>query len=230
MTPGKVVGRKAEPNSNIMRKSIVSLSIAAFVATSVHAQTKGFISGQMSMNSTSSTDDEAKTLSGTFGPAVGYNVSDRIVAGLGLNYTGSTFTNETEAGGLRTEIERKSNLMTITPFARYMKKVDEDFSVYGQVAIGVGFGKNTDETVTSGNGVNNTLKSGSDVQVFRTAIGPGVAYTFAPRWAITTEWGVLTYESRSTKPDADGAEKTTQTSFGLALNASAITFALNWLF
>ena len=174
-----------------MKKTILLALSMLTIASALNAQTKGFVSGQMSVSSTSSPDDEAKTLSGTFGPAVGYNLTDKFVVGLGLNYTGSTFTNETEAGGLRTEIERKSNLMTITPFARYMKKVDEDFSVYGQLAVGIGFGKNTEETVTSGNGVNATVEGRSDVSVLRTAIGPGVAYTFAPRWAITTEWGAL---------------------------------------
>ena len=213
-----------------MKKTILLALSMLTIASALNAQTKGFVSGQMSVSSTSSPDDEAKTLSGTFGPAVGYNLTDKFVVGLGLNYTGSTFTNETEAGGLRTEIERKSNLMTITPFARYMKKVDEDFSVYGQLAVGIGFGKNTEETVTSGNGVNATVEGRSDVSVLRTAIGPGVAYTFAPRWAITTEWGALSYESRSVKPDVEGAEKSTYNDFGLQLNASAITFALNWLF
>ncbi len=225
-----VGGPKAEPNNHIMRKSIVLVAAVMLATSTAHAQTTGFGSGQMSMSSTSSPDTDAKTLQGTFGPAVGYNVSDRIVVGLGLNYTGSTITNKWENGGSISELERKSNLMTITPFARYMKKVDEDFSVYGQLAVGIGFGKNADETTTTGNGATTTVKEESDVNVIRMAVGPGVAYTFAPRWAITTEWGALSYESRSAKPDGEGSEKITENSFGLALNASAITFALNWLF
>lgn len=230
MTPGKVVGRKAEPNSYIMRKSIVSLSIAAFVATSVHAQTKGFISGQMSVNSTSSPDDNGKTLNGTFGPMVGFNLSEKLILGAGIDYSGTNFTNRTEAGSITTEIERKSSLVTIAPFLRYMKKIDEDFSLFGQLSIGVGFGGSTDETITSSGGSSTTVEVKSDVNTLNTTIGPGVQFAFAPHWAVTANWGALRYQSRTTKLDEEGAEGYTQNEFGLALTPGAITFGLNWLF
>ena len=132
VTPGKVVGRKAIPNNHIMRKSIITWGVAALVATSADAQTKGFISGQMSVSSTSSPDDNAKTLNGTFGPMAGFNLSEKLILGLGVDYSGTTVTNRTDASGITTETDRKSSLLTIAPFARYMKKVDEDFSLFGQ--------------------------------------------------------------------------------------------------
>ena len=230
VTPGKVVGRKAIPNNHIMRKSIITWGVAALVATSADAQTKGFISGQMSVSSTSSPDDNAKTLNGTFGPMAGFNLSEKLILGLGVDYSGTTVTNRTDASGITTETDRKSSLLTIAPFARYMKKVDEDFSLFGQLSIGVGFGGSTDETVASGGGSTTTVEVKNDVNTFSTTIGPGVQYAFAPHWAVTANWGALRYQSRTTKLDEEGAEGYTQNEFGLALTPGAITFGLNWLF
>lgn len=226
---GPVVGRAAGPNNHIMRKWIITLGVAA-LTTIAHAQTKGFISGQASISSTGSLDDRAKNFTGVFGPSVGFNLSDRIAVGLGLDIIGSAYTNVTESVGSITDTDRKTHSVNIAPFVRYMKKVDENFSFFGQLSVGVGFGKSTEEYVTSGNGTSSTTKLGSDQNSFRTAIGPGVQYTFAPHWAITANWGALEYESRTSAPDAEDAEDHTQNSFGLALNADALTFGLNWFY
>ncbi len=213
-----------------MRKSIVIVGTAVLAATSAHAQTQGFVSGQMSMSSTSSPDDDAKTASGIFGPVVGYNFNEKIVVGLGLNYTGNTVSDKEDFNGQLFELDNKTNLLTIAPFMRYMKKVDEDFSLYGQLTLGVGFGKNTDENIVAVNNLAAVVETESDVDVFSTSIGPGVVYSFAPRWAVNADWGALRYESRSVKADVQGAEKYTTNTFGLALTPGAITFGLNWLF
>ncbi len=213
-----------------MRKSIITWGVSALVATSANAQTKGFVSGQMSVSSTSSPDDNAKTLNGTFGPTVGFNLSEKLILGLGIDYSGTTVTNRTDAGVITTETDRKSSFLTIAPFARYMKRIDEDFSLFGQLSVGVGFGGSTDETVTSGGGSTTTVEVESDVNTFSTTVGPGVQYAFAPHWAVTANWGALRYQSRTTELDAEGAEGYTQNEFGLALTPGAITFGLNWLF
>ena len=212
-----------------MRKSIIALCAAA-LTTCVSAQNKGFISGQMSLTNTSSPDDNGKTLNGTFGPMAGYNLNGHLILGLGLDYSGTKFENRVDNVGQTIETESKTNMMTIQPFARYMKKVDEDFSLFGQISIGIGFGKNSNKTVTTGGGTTTTTGAKSDATSFSATIGPGMQYAFAPRWAATASWGALRYESRTNKSDTEGATSYTQNTFGLALTPGAITFGLNWLF
>lgn len=207
--------------------------LPAFLALSVSAlsaQDKGFISGQMSFFSTSVSGVDGGTTSGTFGPVVGYNVSEKITVGLGLNYSNTTVKrNVAPVGELM--LEDKTSLFTVEPFMRYMKKVDEDFLLYGQLGVGFGSGKTTEEhVVTNGSGVSTIEETESGLSTFKASIGPGIVFVFAPRWAVNADWGALRYESRTTKPDAPSADDTTTNTFGLALTPGAVTFGLNWLF
>lgn len=183
------------------------------------------------MNSTSVSGSNGSNVSGTFGPVVGYNVNEKFTVGLGLNYTANTVTNEQSITGGTFELQDKTSLFTIAPFLRYMKKVDEDFLLYGQVTVGFGFGKNESEELDFGQGNTITVDNvTSDVNTFAGSVGPGIVYVMSPRWALNADWGALRYESRTLKADAPGAEGVTTNTFGLGLTPGALSFGLNWLF
>jgi opacity protein-like surface antigen len=212
---------------------ILSLLLsAASLPQQAGAQDAGFITGRASVTTTSVAGDDGSTTTGAFGPAVGFNVGDRFVVGLGLMYTGVTVSDEASFGGASQKVQDRNTMFTITPFARYMKTVSDDLSMYGQLAIGIGFGKITDEDLTLNNNGNLVVvETESKQSSFNFSIGPGLMYKLAPRWAISADWGALRYESRTVDPEGnDGDDDTTTNTFGLALTPDALTFGLNWLF
>jgi hypothetical protein len=203
---------------------LLSLSLSA-----ARGQDAGFLTGRVSIASTSVAGDDGSTTSVTFGPAAGFNVGDRFVVGLGLMYTGVTVSDVESIAGIEHEVQDRNTMFTLTPFARYMKNIEEDLSMYGQLAIGIGMGKITDEDLTlNGNGYVVVVETESRQRSFSFSIGPGLWYTLSPRWAISADWGALRFESRTVDPEL-GDDYTTNT-FGLALTPDALTFGLNWLF
>ncbi|MGV3637714.1 MAG: hypothetical protein ACO1NQ_08720 [Flavobacteriales bacterium] len=205
----------------------IILPLGLLWATSILAQDKGFISGTFAFESRTVDADgsfsDRTTTTGTFGPAVGYNLSPEHVIGLALTHTGSTEEYQLIAGFTTVEVTEVRSLTTIAPFYRYMKSMNEKFLLYGQLKAGIGFGKETEEAGTSTDEVRlNTV----DVRV-----GPGLVYLFADRWAASADWGVLGYAgTKSTQELASGDVVTNIRSFKAALDPAQLTLALNWLF
>lgn len=213
-----------------MRTYLLLAATALLSTTALHAQDKGFVSGVISYTSTGPSDGDATT-DVVFGPAVGFNVNDHIVVGLGVNYGSHTVPHTATIGNAEVKLQDKTSLFTITPFGRYVKKVDDHFSIYGQLSFGIGFGSTDQENATiDGNAIIHTTTSTVDVNTFNVTAGPGIGYVLAPRWALTANWGALRYESESQKADVSGAEKFTTNTFGIAIDPAAISFSLNWLF
>jgi|JI10StandDraft_1071094.scaffolds.fasta_scaffold638228_2 hypothetical protein len=211
-----------------MRTTILSICIVAS-ATAI-AQDNGFISGTFSMNSQKldregSAFDE-KYMTGTFGPAVGFNLSPKHVVGLALGLTGSTHeykANEFTANPL--DVTETKNLTTITPFYRYMKSVNEKFLLYGQAKVGFGFGKEVTEVESTPSDTETKLST------LDARVGPGIVYVVADRWALSADWGILGFSSeKETTETATEDVTSTVSGFQATLSPGAITFALNWLF
>lgn len=205
----------------------IILPLGLLWATSILAQDKGFISGTFAFESRTVDADgsfsDRTTTTGTFGPAVGYNLSPVHVVGLSLSLAGTTDEFQEFTGVSVRQYKVRRSVTTIAPFYRYMKSVNEKFLLYGQLKAGIGFGKETEEAGTSTNDVRlNTM----DLRV-----GPGLVYLFADRWAASADWGVLGYAgTKSTLELASGDVVTNIRSFKAALDPAQLTLALNWLF
>lgn len=208
-----------------MRSLLLPLGLA--VCTAISAQDQGFVSGTLSMNS--STQDPDGTINdvtiteGTFGPAVGFNLAPQHVVGLAIDHTGRTEESKQNQGNMVVDVVRKRNLTTITPFYRYMKSVNEKFLLYGQAKVGFGFGKETEE-------INND-DTETQISTLDLRVGPGLVYIVADHWALSADWGVLGYNSLTKKYESPvGDYEVTTSGFQASLNPGAITLALNWLF
>lgn len=208
-----------------MRSLLLPLGLA--FCTGVLAQDQGFVSGTLSFDSRTIDNhgdlNDRTITSGTFGPAVGFNLSAVHVVGLALTHSGSTTEYEQVAGNTIIDIAEKRSMTTIAPFYRYMKSVNEKFLLYGQLKAGFGFGKETTEA-----GTQDTEAKLSSVDV---RVGPGLVYIPAERWALTADWGVLGYyNDKRTDEGVTDDVVTTTSGFQASLNPGAITVALNWLF
>lgn len=205
--------------------TLLAFSVLSFTAP---AQDTGFLSGTFSIATTSSDVggiEDLSTTNITVGPLVGINLNEKIVVGAGLTYTYNTRMLEDEFiapnGIVTTKIKHTASLFKVLPFMRYMKKVDENFQLYGQLKAGVGFGSTRYEA-------ENGSDSETTLSTFEAGVGPGIMYGFAPHWAINADWGLLGYNSMTEKTDGGGKETTSGLDF--RLNPGAITFGLNWLF
>ncbi|MBL7950078.1 MAG: outer membrane beta-barrel protein [Flavobacteriales bacterium] len=208
-----------------MRSLLLPLSIA--ICTGTFAQDNGFVSGTLGFDSHTIDNDgnfnDRTVTSGTFGPAIGFNLSPVHVVGIALTHSGTSTDYKIQAGNTTTEVTEKRSLTTIAPFYRYMKSVNEKFLLYGQFKAGFGFGK---ETTEAGTADTETKLSTMDIRV-----GPGLVYVPAERWALSADWGVLGYyNDKRTEEVANDDVVTTTSGFQASLNLGAITLALNWLF
>lgn len=209
-----------------MRSLFVPLAMIA-LTTSAFAQDKGFVSGSLAFDSHKIENDgslgDRTITSGTFGPAVGFNLSPVHVVGVSLTHTGRTEDYKVTVAHSTMDVSEKRSLTTIAPFYRYMKSMNEKFLLYGQLKAGFGFGK---ETMEGGTLDTETKLSATDIRV-----GPGLVYVPAECWALSADWGVLGhYNDKRTEEGLNVNEITTTSGFQASLNPGAITFALNWLF
>lgn len=221
------------PHMNRYFKWAAAVGLFALTVLALKAQDKGFISGTVQFRS-STTDQEGngdpKASAFTFGPAVGYNLDPNNVVGLALGITYSrtvtpTMFNESN-GIIHRDVTTKENSMEFAPFYRRVKSVGDKFLLYGQVKVGYGTGKITGEL----EGISNS-ESETKVSTLRAGVGPGIVFVPATRWALSADWGLLGYSSRTEKVDVNNNERKTVTSgFEAGLNPGAITLALNWLF
>lgn len=208
-----------------MRSLLLPLGLV--LSTSVLAQDKGFISGTAAFDSRTIDADgslsDRTITTGTFGPAVGYNLSPVHVIGLSLSHTGTTEEYQEFNGLFVLDIKERRSLTTIAPFYRYMKSVNEKFLLYGQFKAGFGFGK---ETVEAGTTESEAALNTTDVR-----IGPGLVYLFADRWALSADWGVLGYYAQERTQETLSTDVVTTTSgFQASLDPANLSLALNWLF
>lgn len=210
-----------------MRSLSFLLCLAA--GFTIHAQDTGFISGNVSFATTKidaeGTLFDEQLTTGSFGPAIGYNLSPTHVVGIALGISSSTRDYSVMPSETQLDATEKRSMVTIAPFYRYMKSVNDRFLLYGQAKVGFGFGKETSEVA----GVNSQQEV--DLSALDLRIGPGLVYVVADRWALSADWGVLGHVSeKRTMAVMSGDVEYTTSGFEASLNPGAITIALNWLF
>jgi len=169
------------------------------------AQGDLFVTGGIGFMSEKTGDEKFSGFN--FSPSVGYFVSENIALGARLNITSGTEENPGDP-------EIKTNGFGVEAFGRYYFTPASKFSVFGELAVGVGSNK----TEVG----NNEFKS----QTFGVNAGVGVSYFLSSNWAIEAGWAGLGYNTDDN--GGDGAEKTN--TFGLAVDLSSINFGLIYKF
>lgn len=206
-------------------RTIIGIPLLLLPLVAVQAQDKGFVSGTIGFSSTkvdppgSSEDETTSTF--TFGPAIGVNLNASNVVGLALN--ASTTTHNYKDGGQ--DATDKEHLFEVAPFYRYVKSVGDKFSLYGQAQVGLGFGKQTTDRPAP------FADTETKISTFRVGVGPGILFVPATRWALSADWGLIGYRTRTEKVELDNSDvRTTTSGFDAKLDLARITLALNWLF
>ena len=209
----------------------LSILFCCAVIIPASAQYKRFLSGTFAYSGTSVVEPDADEFTSTFtlGPLFGFHLKPRHVLGVGLYWSTTREEWYDDAGLFAEEEIWQEVLFEIAPFYRYMWPVGDKCSIYGQATIGLGAGT---ETLTTFSGPDEEeLEESYTIGSFRLALAPGIMYDFAPRWAVSAEWGILGVSARTIQPDeGDADDETTEGTFGFSLHPSTLSFALNWRF
>lgn len=209
-------------------KKTMMIACGLFLATvTVYAQdSKMWLGGTASYNSSSSDNVDTKISGGSFGPTFGYMINENLAVGLGLSYSGTKTTDGAEDLGIEDSLGNPSFLLyksksvsglVISPFVRYYKGLGDNLKMYGQLSIGIGSGT-TSWDVETGE-VDDVKYSTLGLNV-----APGIQYSLGDSWSVNAEVGLLGYNSRTDKDAGlnDNLEpvdvKSSSIDFGLNLN------------
>ncbi len=163
-----------------------------------------FVSGSFGVSSEKTGD--FKTTGFEIKPTLGFFVTENIALGASLGFESTKQT--------ATPDDIKTTDLSFNVFGRYYCTPANKFSVFGQLEAGYLTSK-----VEQGDA---SAKSNG----FGLGLGLGVNYFLSSNWAMEAGWAGLNYQT--SKPDADGAEKTD--TFGLNLDLSSINFGLLYKF
>lgn len=155
-----------------------------------------FISGAVGFGSTKTGD--FKTSDFIIAPSAGYFVTENIAIGLAFGYESS----KVEFGGA----DATNNTFSVGAFGRYYFTPASKFSFFGQ--LGVNYNSYDNEFDLEAGELGDFKGDG-----FGVALAPGVNYFITKNLSLEASFGILGFET--TKPDADGAEKTNSFDFGL---------------
>jgi len=164
-----------------------------------------FVSGGFGFGSETTGDDKLSSF--TFAPAVGFFLTQNLALGARLDFTSGKTTDLPNP-------DIKVNNFNAEVFGRYYFTPASKFSVFGELAVGIGSNK-----TEQGPG---EFKS----QSFGVNAGAGINYFLSNHWSIEAGWAGLGFSSDDN--GGNGAEKTN--SFGLAVDLSSINFGLNYKF
>jgi len=210
-----------------MKKSLVVLSLFLMSAFTVNAQIgAGTISvgGTLNVSSSStkfkdgsSSNDGPKDSQFTFGPQLGYFISDAISIGAGITYQRSVST--TAVGDVKTI---RSNFY-FSPFGRYHIPMGEKFYVFGEAKLNLGFGsaKVKDD--------GNTDKI-ADVSSLGIALSTGVIFFPTERIGIELAVNLISFERIADKDTDDSDIKSIDNDFSFGPDLFAPSLGVQFYF
>jgi hypothetical protein len=219
------------PKKIKIMKKLSFIFAALIMALTVSAQPeKGniFLGGSVNLNAGSSNTkvngdktDGPKTFSFNVSPAVGYFLSDKIMAGIKLGYTTNSTKTTDNSDNTFTEL---SNTIGVGLFARYYIVPIEKMGFFFEANVGTGFGSSAVK-------VNGDKTDGPSTFSLNAGISPGIAIFVSNRVALEAQYGFLGYNSFSTKSDNGGVDvKQNSSNFGLNLNPGTFRFGVSVLF
>lgn len=199
-----------------MKKLFLAATVALMGVVGVNAQEQGeglkgktFILGQVGY----ATENDGDSQEYSILPAVGTFISPSVAVGGAIGYVGS----KDDFGGGRVD---KENLFIIQPFARKYWSVAENFHIFGQVAVPIGFGKYTHEGGVVGS-------YDYKYSTYGVEVAPGLDYFFSPNWSIEATVGIAAWSSFKPK---DG-DATNDFAFGLNSGlVNGLKFGVKYVF
>lgn len=165
---------------NIMKKILLSAVVVAAMCLGAQAQ-KNTVLVYGNVDYTSTKIGDAKSNSFTFNPAVGYQFTDHVTAGIALGLGTSKQSNDA-----------KTNTYSAGPFIRYAQSLSNIFAVFGQ------FGANYENGKTKFDGATTGKYNGFGAE-FHPAIGVNLKNSFALNFA----FGGISYNSKNYKGISD---------------------------
>ncbi|MCU0437008.1 MAG: porin family protein [Raineya sp.] len=204
-------------------KKINLLTIAIIFATAMSsfAQTSkgtlfiggglGFTSKSEKEKTSSSTTDGDKIFSYSINPGVGYFISDKLALGLDFGFTGENSTS-TQNIIVPVEVELKTTLFNITPYARYYWMVGDNFGFTGTLGVGIGSGT-TKTTIT------NTTNTTSKISTLEVGFRPGIVFFPTNKVGLEANFGFVGFSSLTDKDPNNSSNKTITSEFGLGANS-----------
>lgn len=189
-----------------MKKVILSVAaIFAFgFANAQETVSEGFSKGDVFINGAigfgSTKTGDFKTNDFVVAPKAGYFVTDNIAVGVALGY---------ESSKLDFGTDLTNSTFSVGAFGRYYFTPASKFSLFGE--LGLNYNSYDNEYAVDLDGM--LFPVDSKGNGFEVRVAPGVNYFIAKNFALEASFGVLSYDT--TKPDADGAEKTNSFNFGL---------------
>ncbi|MDR2907012.1 MAG: porin family protein [Bacteroidales bacterium] len=196
-----------------MKKIIFTLVLVSF---GMMSQAQIFVGGQLGFTS-DKTKDVEKTSMLTIAPMVGYQLSDKLAAGVRLNFT-SVKGVQFKFMGSDDDLIIKAPLFGAELFAQYTFLSFGKFSVYADAGIGFGAGKGKVE-------FGDTKEDQSKVSIFGINVVPVLAYNLSEKITLLANLNFLELGFMSTTEKdltVDPETKTTTTHFGLGVNTNNV--------
>lgn len=192
-----------------MKKNVFLIAIFTLLSSVVFSQF--YVGGEISFDQSGGSNtaagtstDKTKFHNLTFGPMVGFNLSESLSVGgqLVLNNSGNTTDSNNKF---------RQTVVTIAPFVRYKLISAGPVSVLGQGQIGIGFGGS--ETTIGG-----TSSDGPSTFLFIFDASPIISFEISEMFAIEASMGGLNFTSNkqtTTVAGTDNEDVTNNFTLGL---------------
>ena len=217
-------------------KNLFTLTTLFFFGLVVQTNAQFLIGGNVGFSSMKETDElagvkeESKSTAITFIPRLGYVFGD-YWAGIDVGLTSIKSEQPDFPSGTTVD---KLNLISISPFFRFIKKPTDNMGIWLEAQAGAAFGKDESDG-----------RDQNKYSVIHAGIRPGVIFYIGNNLSFEASFGRLGF-NQTTTTDADNSDsKTTNSNFGLSLNnnsfdigfigdnlsiTSGFLFGVNWTF
>jgi hypothetical protein len=199
-------------NKSTMKRIIFFLTVVTLSTAATAQKGNWYIGGVVGYSSnTEKSPNGFKTVNSSwaFAPEGGTFLQDDIQLGLALGISG---TGEKNDNG---KIASSSSISP-TAYVRKFFKVTDNFSTFGGFYLNYTSGKSTDFTA------NPSIESTESGVGLR--LGVGIAYALSPRFTALGQYGLLGYQSITSK--TSGSTTTTDSSFNFGVNTVGSTLGV----
>lgn len=186
-----------------MKNALLLLVFAAATMTASAQTGNWYIGGVGGFgSSTNESPSGFKTTNSNwaFGPEVGTFIKDDIQLGLYLGISGSSQKNDNG------DIESTTSFSP-TIYGRKFFKITDNFSTFAGLYLNISSGTTKDYT--------NTPTTESTQSGFGVRLGVGIAYALSPRFTAVGQYGLMGYQSTSSKVDGNNAGSNSSFDFGV---------------
>ncbi|MDQ3393102.1 MAG: hypothetical protein M3512_03155 [Bacteroidota bacterium] len=151
----------------------------------------------------------------TFGPRIGYFISDGLAVGVALQYWGNTQNGNPDI--------YKENMIALSPFARVYKSLGEQFYIFGEgmISVGAGGSKKIEPTRTL---------QGNNTSLVGLYISPGFIFFPTEKIGLELSFVGIQFESRSSKNPENRSLKTVNSNFKFGPDSFSPNIGIQYYF